>query len=307
MRIFASEQFKGIMQNLGLENGEAIEHRMLSGAIQRAQKRVEGRNFDLRKLLLEYDDMANEQRQIIYSQRDVILDSEDITDLLDSMRETVIENQVHLFIPENAPEQQWDLVGLEKTIQHDFGMELPIRQWLKEDQTLQEEELIKKIFSATSASYKTKCDSIGPPMREFEKQILLQVIDNTWKEHLGAVEYLRQGIGLRGYASKNPKLEFRRESFELFEGLLNNIRVEGIRFLSRVEIEFENPDDLIESQKGNREQVYKHDEALSSFNNTKDNKLISTKSETQEVPETKGNRRLRRYEAKMARKKKSNN
>ncbi len=196
MRIFASEQFKGIMQNLGLENGEAIEHRMLSGAIQRAQKRVEGRNFDLRKLLLEYDDMANEQRQIIYSQRDVILDSEDITDLLDSMRETVIENQVHLFIPENAPEQQWDLVGLEKTIQHDFGMELPIRQWVKEDQTLQEEEIIKKIFSATSTSYKAKCDSIGPPMREFEKQILLQVIDNTWKEHLGAVEYLRQGIGL---------------------------------------------------------------------------------------------------------------
>ena len=125
-------------------------------------------------------------------------------------------------------------IRIEKTIQHDFGMELPIRKWLKEDQTLQEEELIKKIFSETSASYKTKCDSIGPPMREFEKQILLQVIDNTWKEHLGAVEYLRQGIGLRGYASKNPKLEFRRESFKLFEGLLNNIRVEGIRFLSRV-------------------------------------------------------------------------
>ena len=225
MRIFASERFKAIMQNLGLENGEAIEHKMLSGAIQRAQKRVEGRNFDLRKLLLEYDDMANEQRQVIYSQRDTILYSEDITELLDSMRETVIENQVRTYIPEDAPEQQWDLDGLEKSVIHDFGIQIPIKKWVEEDTDLQEEELIKKMLLATSSQYKTKCEPIGPAMRDFEKQILLQVIDNAWKEHLGAVEYLRQGIGLRGYASKNPKLEFRRESFELFEDLLNKIRV----------------------------------------------------------------------------------
>jgi len=301
MRIFASERFKAIMQNLGLENGEAIEHKMLSGAIQRAQKRVEGRNFDLRKLLLEYDDMANEQRQVIYSQRDTILYSEDITELLDSMRETVIENQVRTYIPEDAPEQQWDLDGLEKSVIHDFGIQIPIKKWVEEDTDLQEEELIKKMLLATSSQYKTKCEPIGPAMRDFEKQILLQVIDNAWKEHLGAVEYLRQGIGLRGYASKNPKLEFRRESFELFEDLLNKIRVEAIRFLSRVEIEFDSPDDLIKNQKANKEQVYEHQEAKS-YPAHQDDKPI-TNQEREETP-VQGNRRLRRYEAKMARKRK---
>ena len=301
MRIFASERFKAIMQNLGLENGEAIEHKMLSGAIQRAQKRVEGRNFDLRKLLLEYDDMANEQRQVIYSQRDTILYSEDITELLDSMRETVIENQVRTYIPEDAPEQQWDLDGLEKSVIHDFGIQIPIKKWVEEDTDLQEEELIKKMLLATSNQYKTKCEPIGPAMRDFEKQILLQVIDNAWKEHLGAVEYLRQGIGLRGYASKNPKLEFRRESFELFEDLLNKIRVEAIRFLSRVEIEFDSPDDLIKNQKANKEQVYEHQEAKS-YPAHQDDKPI-TNQEREETP-VQGNRRLRRYEAKMARKRK---
>ena len=301
MRIFASERFKAIMQNLGLENGEAIEHKMLSGAIQRAQKRVEGRNFDLRKLLLEYDDMANEQRQVIYSQRDTILYSEDITELLDSMRETVIENQVRTYIPEDAPEQQWDLDGLEKSVIHDFGIQIPIKKWVEEDTDLQEEELIKKMLLATSSHYKTKCEPIGPAMRDFEKQILLQVIDNAWKEHLGAVEYLRQGIGLRGYASKNPKLEFRRESFELFEDLLNKIRVEAIRFLSRVEIEFDSPDDLIKNQKANKEQVYEHQEAKS-YPAHQDDKPI-TNQEREETP-VQGNRRLRRYEAKMARKRK---
>jgi len=301
MRIFASERFKAIMQNLGLENGEAIEHKMLSGAIQRAQKRVEGRNFDLRKMLLEYDDMANEQRQVIYSQRDTILYSEDITELLDSMRESVIENQVATYIPADAPEEQWDLEGLEKSVVHDFGMQVAIKKWVEEDTDLEEEELIKKILIATSNQYKAKCEPIGTAMRDFEKQILLQVIDNAWKEHLGAVEYLRQGIGLRGYASKNPKLEFRRESFELFEELLNKIRVEAIRFLSRVEIEFESPDDLIKDQKANKEQVYEHKEAKSYPVNQNDRAIPH--EEREETP-TQGNRRLRRYEAKMARKRK---
>ena len=153
MRIFASEQFKNIMQNLGLENGEAIEHRMLSGAIQRAQKRVEGRNFDLRKLLLEYDDMANEQRQIIYSQRDVILDSEDISELLDSMRETVIQDQLRQFIPENANEGLWDIRGLEASIQHDFGISVPVERWTKENPNLDEKELSEKISSLTRKNF----------------------------------------------------------------------------------------------------------------------------------------------------------
>jgi len=298
MRIFASEQFKNIMQNLGLENGEAIEHRMLSGAIQRAQKRVEGRNFDLRKLLLEYDDMANEQRQIIYSQRDVILDSEDISELLDSMRETVIQDQLRQFMPDNINEQQWDIRGLEASVQNDFGISVPIEKWIKESPNLDEKELAEKISSLTRENYKEKEESIGPAMRDFEKQILLQVIDNSWKEHLGAIEYLRQGIGLRGYASKNPKLEFRRESFELFETLLENIRTEGIKFLSRVEIEVKDPEELAEKQREEKKEIYKHEEQ-SAFTNIEETKKIQRNPEAQP---SQGNRRLRRYEAKMARK-----
>jgi preprotein translocase subunit SecA len=222
-----------------LEDGEAIEHRMLSGAIQRAQKRVEGRNFDIRKLLLEYDDMANEQRQIVYSQRNSVLESEDISELLDSMRQTVIENEISEFIPEQAPAQQWDIKGLETSVHNNFGLQMPLQNWLESDSNLNEQDISEKIYSAATASYKTKGESIGPVMRDFEKQILLQIIDNAWKDHLAEVDALRQGIGLRSYGAKNPKLEFRRESFELFESLLNKIRLEGIRFLSRVEIELE--------------------------------------------------------------------
>ena len=302
MRIFASEQFKNIMQNLGLEKGEAIEHRMLSGAIQRAQKRVEGRNFDIRKLLLEYDDMANEQRQIIYSQRDSILDSEDATDLIDSMRLTVIENQLELFLPDSSSDSQWNVEGLENVIQHDFGIDLPIKSWLDKETNLTSEDLLNKINKLALENYKTKAEKIGLVMRNFEKQILLQIIDNAWKDHLGSVESLRQGIGLRGYASKNPKLEFRRESFQLFEELLNSIRTEGVRFLSRVEIEIENPEELTLRPKS--KEVYKHPEAESSFRGKEEQKSLENKTQ---LDENKGNRRLRRYEAKMARKKTERN
>ena len=299
MRIFASNQFKNIMQSMGLEKGEAIEHRMLSGAIQRAQKRVEGRNFDIRKLLLEYDDMANEQRQIIYSQRDSILESADITELLNSMRLSVIENEIRSFIPDGTPEQQWNKKGLETSLQHIFGINIPVSEWLNKDTNLNEEGLIDKTYTESSSAYSKKSDSIGPLMRDFERQILLQVIDNAWKDHLGSVEYLRQGIGLRGYASKNPKLEFRRESFGLFEELLENIRLEATRFLSRVEIEVNDAEELQQLKKESRKEVSRTKETESAFQN----QGSETPSQPQ-APEQgeQGNRRLRRYEAKMARK-----
>ena len=304
MRIFASDQFKNIMQSLGLENDENIEHRMLSGAIQRAQKRVEGRNFDIRKLLLEYDDMANEQRQIIYSQRDTILESEDISELLDSMRQTVIEREIRSFIPEGSPEVQWDIKGLETSLQLIFGLNFPIQEWLNNNTSLDEIDVQDRIYSEASSSYKTKSDSIGPVMRDFEKQILLQVVDNSWKDHLGSVEYLRQGIGLRGYASKNPKLEFRRESFGLFEELLENIRLEGTRFLSRVEIEVNDSEELKQIQSEKRKQTYANKKSESAFDSKKEQKPFQN-----EIPQESdhGNRRLRRYEAKMARKKAKKN
>ena len=300
MRIFASDQFKNIMQGLGLENGEAIEHRMLNGAIQRAQKRVEGRNFDIRKLLLEYDDMANEQRQIIYSQRNSILESEDISELLDSMRQTVIDNEIKSAIPEGSPVQQWDMKGLEASVQSTFGMQMPIQEWLNNENDLNEEGLTNRIYSAANTSYQAKSDSIGPVMRDFEKQILLQVIDNAWKDHLGSVEYLRQGIGLRGYGARNPKLEFRRESFELFENLLENIRSEATRFLSRVEIEVNPSEELQQIKEEGRKETFENQRSESAFSpeqkQSKENQTTQNESEL-------GNRRLRRYEAKMARKK----
>ena len=299
MRIFASDQFKKIMQSLGLEKGEAIEHRMLSGALQRAQKRVEGRNFDIRKILLEYDDMANEQREIIYSQRDSILESEEISELLDSMRKTVIEKEVESFVPEGSPEQQWDINGLEASIQHIFGMKVLIQEKLNTDMTLDEQGIKDRIYSAATSTYKMKGDSIGPLMKDFEKQILLQVIDNTWKDHLGSVEYLRQGIGLRGYASKNPKLEFRRESFELFEELLGNIRTEATRFLSRVEIEVNAMEELEQIQQEGRKKTYENQKLESAFDSNK----TETPENISHEESKQGNRRLRRYEAKMARKK----
>ena len=301
MRIFASDQVTNMMQGLGLEKGEAVEHRMLSGAIQRAQKRVEGRNFDIRKLLLEYDDMANEQRQIIYSQRNSVLESEDITELLDSMRQTVVEDEVRTFMPEQSPEQQWDMKGLEASIHQNFGMQIPVEEWLSTDKKLDEQGVINKIYSATSASYQSKGNTIGPVMRDFEKQILLQIIDNAWKDHLGSVDYLRQGIGLRGYGSRNPKLEFRRESFELFEELLENIRTEATRFLARVQIEVDDPEELQRMQQLGRKETFEHQKSESAFSAEKTSTNVPQQQSTE--PQGQGNRRLRRYEAKMARKK----
>ena len=301
MRIFASDQVTNMMQGLGLEKGEAVEHRMLSGAIQRAQKRVEGRNFDIRKLLLEYDDMANEQRQIIYSQRNSVLESEDITELLDSMRQTVVEDEVRTFMPEQSPEQQWDIKGLEASVHQNFGMQIPVQEWLSTDKKLDDQGVINKIYSATSASYQSKGNTIGPVMRDFEKQILLQIIDNAWKDHLGSVDYLRQGIGLRGYGSRNPKLEFRRESFELFEELLENIRTEATRFLARVQIEVDDPEELQRMQQLGRKETFEHQKSESAFSAEKTSTNVPQQQSTE--PQGQGNRRLRRYEAKMARKK----
>tara|TARA_E500000081_G_scaffold117305_1_gene120838 strand:- start:960 stop:3080 length:2121 start_codon:yes stop_codon:yes gene_type:complete len=291
MRIFASDQFKNIMQRVGLEDGESIEHRMLSGAIERAQKRVEGRNFDIRKMLLEYDDMANEQRQIIYSQRNNILEADVITELLNSMRETVISDELDSVSQGDLEPHEWNLDILESSLASIFGIQIPVKQWISSD-NLTREGIEEKILASANQSYSEKSNSIGPVMRDFEKQILLQIIDNAWKDHLAEVDALRQGIGLRSYASKNPKLEFRRESFELFESLLNKIRIEGIRFLSRVEIELEDSGDL-NLPKQNKAQNLDHQSPESA--------LMPSKQDEQ-PSQDQGNRRLRRAEAKMARK-----
>ncbi|HJM15434.1 MAG TPA: preprotein translocase subunit SecA [SAR86 cluster bacterium] len=296
MRIFASDQFKNIMQRVGLEDGEAIEHRMLSGAIERAQKRVEGRNFDIRKLLLEYDDMANEQRQIIYSQRNSILESDVITDLVESMRETVIADEIESAAQGDLDPHEWDIDPLEASIFNIFGFQIPIKEWVKETPNITTEEVQDRLVSIAIDAYKNKSQSIGPVMKDFEKQILLQIIDASWKDHLAEVDALRQGIGLRSYGAKNPKLEFRRESFELFESLLDKIRLEGIRFLSRVEIELEDSGEL-NLPKQDQKQTLDHQNPQSALAVPKQE---SNPENNQE--QASGNRRLRRAEAKLARK-----
>ena len=292
MRIFASDQMKNMMQRVGLEDGESIEHRMLSGAIERAQKRVEGRNFDIRKMLLEYDDMANEQRQIIYSQRNNILEADVITELLDSMRETVISDELDAVSQGDLEPHEWNLDILESSLSNIFGLQISVKEWVASSKSITREEIEEKILASANDSYSEKSRSIGPVMRDFEKQILLQIIDNAWKDHLAEVDALRQGIGLRSYASKNPKLEFRRESFELFESLLNKIRIEGIRFLSRVEIELEDSGDL---------NLPKQNETQSLDHQSPQSALAPSQKEEPSSSEQ-GNRRLRRAEAKMARK-----
>ena len=249
MRIFASERVKNFMQALGMEKGEAIEHRMVTNAIEKAQRKVEGRNFDIRKQLLEYDDVANDQRQIIYQQRNDLLDEADIADTITTIRRDVVSTAIDSYIPPMSVEEQWDIPGLERQLEAEFAVTLPLQQWLDEDDKLHEEAIRERIVDEVQQAYDRKCESVGPDMRRIEKQIMLQVLDTLWKEHLATMDHLRQGIHLRAYAQKNPKQEYKRESFELFQSLLENLKYEVVKFLSHVQIQRRDEAALIEQQR----------------------------------------------------------
>ena len=249
MRIFASERVKNFMQTLGMEKGEAIEHRMVTNAIEKAQRKVESRNFDIRKQLLEYDDVANDQRQIIYQQRNDLLTEADISETITAIREDVVANAISDYIPPMSLEEQWDIPSLEKQLETEFAVTLPLQQWLDEDEALHEESLRERIAAEVVAAYEAKSAMVGPDMRKLEKQIMLQILDNLWREHLATMDHLRQGIHLRAYAQKNPKQEYKRESFQLFQELLENLKREVITFLSHVRIERENEAELIERRR----------------------------------------------------------
>ncbi len=249
MRIFASDRVKSFMQALGMENGEAIEHRMVTNAIEKAQRKVEGRNFDIRKQLLEYDDVANDQRQIIYQQRNDLLGELDVSDTITTIRRDVVNDAIDSFIPPMSVEEQWDVPGLEKQLEAEFACSLPLEQWLEADNQLHEEALREKICDEIQAAYDAKSEQVGPSMRKIEKQIMLQVLDTLWKEHLSTMDHLRQGIHLRAYAQKNPKQEYKRESFELFEQLLGNLKDEVVKFLSHVQIQRQDEAQQIERQR----------------------------------------------------------
>ena len=245
MRIFVSESVRNMMHKLNSDSGEAIEHKMINRSIENAQRKVEGHNFDIRKNLLEYDDVSNDQRQVVYQQRRELMDSSDITETVEGLREEVVYDLVAQHIPPQSLIEQWDIGGLELALQSEFGSTQVLSQWLEEDQDLDEEGLAAKVLAQIESEYSDKesgWQESGIDMRLVEKQIMLQILDQRWKEHLASMDQLRQGIHLRAYAQKQPKQEFKRESFELFQDLLQNIKFDVIRMLSRMQIE--NPEEI---------------------------------------------------------------
>jgi preprotein translocase subunit SecA len=238
MRIFASDRVGAMMQRLGMQEGEAIEHPWVTKAIENAQRKVEGRNFDIRKQLLEYDDVANDQRKVIYQQRRELMDGDDVSATVVAMRNDVLTALVDNHIPRESLEEQWDIPGLAAALTEVFGGNWSIAQWLAEDDDLHEETLRRRIADTLDRHYEEKERLVGADtMRQIEKAVMLQTLDAQWKEHLAQMDYLRQGIHLRGYAQRNPKQEYKREAFEMFSAMLASIRQEVVRTLSRLQVQ----------------------------------------------------------------------
>ncbi len=238
LRLFALDKAKFLLDKLAPERGMPIEASMLTRQIEGAQRKVEGRNFDIRKQLLEYDDVANDQRQVIYSRRNDLLEHEDVADVAKEMRAEVIDHLVDEHIPAQSMEEEWDIAGLERVLANEFQIQADIAAWIKADNTLENDTIKERLLEQVEAEYAEKVEKVGlEPMQGFERSVMLQVLDHRWREHLAAMDYLRQGIHLRGYAQKNPKQEYKREAFEMFEGLLNNIHADVARLLIGVRIE----------------------------------------------------------------------
>lgn len=249
LRIFTSDRMASLIQS-GMDEGEAIESKMLSRSIEKAQRKVEGRNFDIRKQLLEYDDVANDQRKVVYELRDELMNVEDISEMIEQNRVDVLSATIDEYIPPQSLEDMWDIEGLQERLKNDFDLDARIKQWLEEDDKLYEEALREKILDTAVAVYKQKEEVVGAQvLRNFEKSVMLQTLDTLWKEHLAAMDHLRQGIHLRGYAQKNPKQEYKRESFELFEGLLDSLKSDVITILSKVRVQQQEEVERMEAQR----------------------------------------------------------
>ncbi|MBL0689389.1 MAG: preprotein translocase subunit SecA [Pseudoalteromonas sp.] len=265
MRIFAGERMTNMMRKLGMQRGEAIEHPWVNRAIENAQRKVEARNFDVRKQLLEYDDVANDQRRVVYSQRNELLEEGDISETITAIRGDVLAGVIDQYIAPQSLAEMWDVPGLEERLKQDFLIELPITQWLADDNKLYEEKLRERIEDAVEQAYKQKEEMVGDSvLRQFEKAIMLQSLDQHWKDHLAAMDHLRQGIHLRGYAQKNPKQEYKRESFELFSEMLENLKVDVVGILSKVQVRAEEDVEKVEEQHRKSESApreYQHEEA----------------------------------------------
>ncbi|WP_417439126.1 preprotein translocase subunit SecA [Idiomarina sp.] len=250
MRIFASDRIGTMMKRLGMKEGEAIEHPWVTRAIENAQRKVEGRNFDVRKQLLEYDDVANDQRSVVYDQRNELLDEGDISETIVAIREDVINSVISEYVPPQSLAELWDLKGLEERLRGDFHIELPLQQWLDEEEHFHEEVLRERVLEELVKAYQEKEEMVGPEvLRRFEKSIMLQSLDQHWKEHLAAMDHLRQGIHLRGYAQKNPKQEYKKEAFELFTEMLEALKLDVVTILSKVKVRAQEDVDAVDEQR----------------------------------------------------------
>ncbi|MEQ1557987.1 MAG: preprotein translocase subunit SecA [Methyloglobulus sp.] len=262
MRIFASEKVAALMQKLGMGDGEAIEHPWVTRSIENAQRKVENRNFDIRKEILAYDDVANDQRKVVYTQRNELMEAKDISDIVVEIRKDVVNNLITQYIPPKTMEEQWDIKGLEEHLYQELNVEVPIRKMLYDDKRLQEAGLRSRIIDVLGQFYSHKEEQMTTDlMRHFEKSVMLQVLDNSWKEHLTAMDYLRKGIHLRGYAQKDPKQEYKREAFEMFTSLLDHVKYEVTRILFRVQVRQEEDVQAMDEQmQAPREMHYEHAE-----------------------------------------------
>ncbi len=265
MRIFAGDRVVGMMRAMGLKEDEAIEHKMVSRSIENAQRKVEARNFDIRKNLLKYDDVNNEQRKIIYSQRDDVLAEHTLQDAIELMHHDVMAGLIGNFIPPESIHDQWDIEGLENALRVDLGIELPVQQWLDEDRRLDEEALVQRITDEVLARYRARREQMGDESAAMlERHFMLNSLDRHWKDHLAAMDYLRQGIHLRGYAQKNPEQEYKKEAFNLFVNMLGIIKSDVVTDLSRVHIP--TPEELAELEAQQQQQAdamrlsFEHDE-----------------------------------------------
>ena len=259
LRIFASDRVAAIMNRFKLPEGEAIEHTWVTRAIENAQRKVEARNFDMRKQILEYDDVANDQRKVIYQQRNELMDTLDISETIEAMRDSVLDRTISEYITPDSMEELWDADSLEKTLQAEYQLNLPLVQWLEEEKHLDEKGLRERIVEAGKQQYQTKVDQVsGEVMHRYERLVMLQSLDTHWREHLGALDHLRQGIHLRGYAQKNPKQEYKREAFELFSNMLESVKTEVTQVLMNVQIRSEQDVDAAEAPRAPSNVQYHH-------------------------------------------------
>jgi len=281
MRIFASDRMAGLMQKLGMQKGEAIEHPWVSRAIENAQRKVEGHNFDIRKQLLEYDDVANDQRKVIYEQRNEVMAQNDISETIKAIRDDVVNGVVDLYIPAGSIEEQWDIPGLTEAMAQEFALDLPIQHWLDSEHALDEEGLRKRLVAEVVKAYDDKETQAGSDvMRHFEKAIMLQVLDSLWKEHLAAMDYLRQGIHLRGYAQKNPKQEYKREAFLLFSQMLDRMKHEVTTILAKVQVRAESDVAAVEEQRRTHAPMEFHHDEVSSLAEEETEETFEPQQET---------------------------